>query len=169
MVMVELENLREHSISLAINPRGGQSPVTIGILTRIVKRLRPGTWISAEHRIDAITDVLADAIEQLPDETLPGAAENSQITWRSAARILFQAPPLPFEVFVAVKKADPGVSAPFSAKAARYIQHAAGLPSGQETITDLTRLLNHELAQILLREEKAMTTSVGEPGHPGDL
>ncbi|MFF3574965.1 hypothetical protein [Nocardia jiangxiensis] len=105
----------------------------------------------------------------MPDETLPGAAEDSAITWRSAARILFQAPPLPFELFVAVKKTDSGVSAPFSTKAARYVQHAAGLPSGEQPIGDMIRLLHHELARILLHEEKAMTTSVGAPGRPEAL
>ena len=170
IVMVELEILRQHSISLAVNRRDGQSPVALEILTRIVKTLRPGTWISAEHRIDAITDVLAGAIEQLPDETLPGAAENSLITWRSAARILFQAPPLPFELFVAVKKTDSGVSAPFSAKAVRYVQQAAGLPSGEQATGDLTGLLHRELARILLQEEgKAMTTAPGGPGSSGAL
>ncbi len=167
--MAELENLREHSISLAVNRRDGQEPVAIEILTRIVKKLRPGTWISAEHRIDAIIDVLAAAIEQLPDEMLPDAAENSPITWRSAARILFQAPPLPFELFVAVKKTDAGASAPFSAKAVRYVQHTAGLSSGEQSIGDVTRLLHHELARILLQEEKSMTTSPSAPGRPGAL
>ncbi len=36
MVMVELENLREHSISRAVNRRDGESPVAIEVLTRIV-------------------------------------------------------------------------------------------------------------------------------------
>ncbi len=155
---VELEDLRERGISLAFDRRDGEGAVALETLTRIVKTLRPGAWISAEHRIDATTDVLAEAIEQLPEGRLPGAAENSTITWRNAARILFQAPPLPFELFVAVKKTDSGASSQFSAKAAHYVQHAAGLPSGEQPIAELTQPLRHELARILLREEKAMTT-----------
>ncbi|MGV9613185.1 hypothetical protein [Nocardia xishanensis] len=159
----ELESLRKRSIPLAFGHHEGTGPIKIEILTRIVEALHPGTDDNEVQLIQATTATLAAAIAQLPDERLPKTARSSPVTYRQAASLMFQVPPLPLELLAQIEHQYETPKHTY-AKIARYVQELAAIPDTEKAIQEVNSRIRSELAVILLREEKDMTAQAHRSG-----
>ncbi|MFI9636655.1 hypothetical protein ACIHAX_28560 [Nocardia sp. NPDC051929] len=151
-LMEELEALRQRSVPKAFKKHEGKDPVKLDVLSRIVEKLRPDLLQDVDGRVVATTEVLLSAIEKLPEIPLPRAVGSEEVTWRYAAKFLFQVPPLPFEVLSTIEQKYPKEPPQTSAKIAWYIQDLAGLPFGPKPRKEINNLIRSELAKILLSE-----------------
>ncbi|WP_040694400.1 hypothetical protein [Nocardia vinacea] len=148
----QLESLRKRSIPLAFGNHEGNGPIKIDVLARIVETLFPGSWGEEQRRIEATSQTLALAIQQLPPERLPRTDPKSTVTYRDAAALMFQVPPLPMTLS---KQIENEYESPkhFFAKLAHYVRDLSGMPQNEKLLQSVTQDIKHEIARILLKEE----------------
>ncbi|MBF6299060.1 hypothetical protein IU459_16140 [Nocardia amamiensis] len=159
----ELESLRKRSIPLAFGHHEGTGPIKIEILTRIVQALHPGTDGNEVQLIQATTATVAAAIAQLPNERLPKTDRSSPVTYRQAASLMFQVPPLPLELLAQIEHQYETPKHMY-AKIARYVQELAAIPDTDKAIQEVNSRIRSELAATLLREEKSMAAQAHDLG-----
>lgn len=152
-LMDELESLRQRTIGKAFLCRGTTKPLTLRVVPLLIERRYRGLWENGKDsaKIEAIEEILLEAIDMLPEFILPDTQRGSKMTFRRAAAVMFDL--VAFDDCTEARIQDYGKHR--HDMLTRYIKDEAGFYASQDIFkTKVNKRIRQLIAGHLLSSEQ---------------